>query len=202
MATHSRILTWRILWMEEPGRHGVAKSQTRLSTQMEPIAPASAGAVSPLCLYIYVHVIAFLMGLGYVSLSNPQSAAGGSDGPPRRLSCSCGGLGVAGTWVGVAVSSKCQGPFAPCGLFMWPPAGWPHFSCGSLQSQVREWGWELMSSERVGPEGPCPSALCWLNVGPCPASMSCRERLQGCDAWKSAPLRSHGQQASIDGLGE
>ena len=34
MATHSSILTWRIPWMEEPGRlqsMGVAKSQTRLS---------------------------------------------------------------------------------------------------------------------------------------------------------------------------
>ena len=30
MATHSRILAWRIPWTEEPGRtvHGVAKSQT------------------------------------------------------------------------------------------------------------------------------------------------------------------------------
>ena len=31
MATHSSTLTWRIPWMEEPGRlqfHGVAKSQT------------------------------------------------------------------------------------------------------------------------------------------------------------------------------
>ena len=36
MATHSSILAWRIPWTEEPGRatvHGVAKSQTRLSTQ-------------------------------------------------------------------------------------------------------------------------------------------------------------------------
>ena len=33
MATHSRILAWRILWTEEPGGlHGVTKSQTRLST--------------------------------------------------------------------------------------------------------------------------------------------------------------------------
>ena len=36
IATHPRILAWRILWTEEPGRwkaavHGVAKSQTRLS---------------------------------------------------------------------------------------------------------------------------------------------------------------------------
>ena len=32
MATHSRILDWKIPWMEEPGRlhtvHGVAKSRT------------------------------------------------------------------------------------------------------------------------------------------------------------------------------
>ena len=32
MATHSRILAWKIPWTEEPGRlqslHGVAKSQT------------------------------------------------------------------------------------------------------------------------------------------------------------------------------
>ena len=137
-----------------------------------------------------------------MSLTNPQSAAGGSDGPTRRLSFSCGSLGVVAAWVGAAVSSKCQGPSAPCGLFMWPPAGRPHFSCGSLGSQAREWGWEPMSSERVGPEGPCPSALCWLNVGPSPAAMSCRDRLQGCDAWKSAPLGSCRQQASIDGLEE
>ena len=35
MATHSSILAWRIPWTEEPGGatvHGVAKSQTRLST--------------------------------------------------------------------------------------------------------------------------------------------------------------------------
>ena len=35
MATHSSILTWKIPWMEEPGRlhivHGVAKSLTQLS---------------------------------------------------------------------------------------------------------------------------------------------------------------------------
>ena len=34
MATHSRILAWKIPWTEEPGRatvHGVAKSRTRLS---------------------------------------------------------------------------------------------------------------------------------------------------------------------------
>ena len=35
MATHSRILDWKIPWMEEPGRlhtvHGVAKGWTRLS---------------------------------------------------------------------------------------------------------------------------------------------------------------------------
>ena len=35
MATHSNILAWKILWMEEPGRlatvHGVTKSQTQLS---------------------------------------------------------------------------------------------------------------------------------------------------------------------------
>ena len=32
MATHSRIFTWRILWIEEPGwlSHRVAKSRTRL----------------------------------------------------------------------------------------------------------------------------------------------------------------------------
>ena len=28
MATHSSILAWRIPWTEEPGGHGVAKSQT------------------------------------------------------------------------------------------------------------------------------------------------------------------------------
>ena len=36
MATHSSTLAWTIQWTEEPGRslrvHGVAKSQTRLST--------------------------------------------------------------------------------------------------------------------------------------------------------------------------
>ena len=36
MATHSSILSWKILWTEEPGElhtvHEVAKSQTRLST--------------------------------------------------------------------------------------------------------------------------------------------------------------------------
>ena len=32
MATHSSILAWKILWTEEPDVHGVAKSQTRLST--------------------------------------------------------------------------------------------------------------------------------------------------------------------------
>ena len=31
MATHSSTLAWKIPWMEEPGVHGVAKSQTRLS---------------------------------------------------------------------------------------------------------------------------------------------------------------------------
>ena len=31
MATHSSILAWKIPWMEEPGRHGVTKSRTRLS---------------------------------------------------------------------------------------------------------------------------------------------------------------------------
>ena len=32
MAPHSSTLTWKILWMDEPGRlHGVAKGQTRLS---------------------------------------------------------------------------------------------------------------------------------------------------------------------------
>ena len=35
MATHSRTLAWKILWIEEPGRlhtvHGVAKIRTRLS---------------------------------------------------------------------------------------------------------------------------------------------------------------------------
>ena len=35
MATHSRILAWKIPWTEEPGGlhtvHGVAKSQTQLS---------------------------------------------------------------------------------------------------------------------------------------------------------------------------
>ena len=37
MATHSRVLAWRIPWTEEPGGgveatvHGVAKSQTQLS---------------------------------------------------------------------------------------------------------------------------------------------------------------------------
>ena len=30
MATHSRILAWRIPWTMEPGVRGVAKSQTRL----------------------------------------------------------------------------------------------------------------------------------------------------------------------------
>ena len=35
MATHSSILAWEIPWTEDPGRlivHGVAKSQTQLST--------------------------------------------------------------------------------------------------------------------------------------------------------------------------
>ena len=35
VATHSSILAWRIPWTEEPGGatvHGVAKSQTRLSS--------------------------------------------------------------------------------------------------------------------------------------------------------------------------
>ena len=32
MATHSSILAWRIPWTEEPGVHGVTKSQIRLST--------------------------------------------------------------------------------------------------------------------------------------------------------------------------
>ena len=36
MAAHSSILAWKILWTEEPDglhtAHGVAKSQTRLST--------------------------------------------------------------------------------------------------------------------------------------------------------------------------
>ena len=31
MATHSRILAWRIPWTEEPAVHGVSKSRTRLS---------------------------------------------------------------------------------------------------------------------------------------------------------------------------
>ena len=31
MATHSGILAWRVPWTEEPGVHGVTKSQTRLS---------------------------------------------------------------------------------------------------------------------------------------------------------------------------
>ena len=31
MATHSSILAWEIPWTEEPGRHGVSKSQTQLS---------------------------------------------------------------------------------------------------------------------------------------------------------------------------
>ena len=34
IATHSRILAWKILWTEEPDKiqsHGVTKSQTRLS---------------------------------------------------------------------------------------------------------------------------------------------------------------------------
>ena len=31
MAPHSSTLTWKIPWMEEPGRHEVAKSRTRLS---------------------------------------------------------------------------------------------------------------------------------------------------------------------------
>ena len=38
MATHSSILTWEIPWLEEPGGatvHGVAKSQTRLSTHAQ-----------------------------------------------------------------------------------------------------------------------------------------------------------------------
>ena len=30
MATHSSILAWRILWIEEPTVHRVAKSQTQL----------------------------------------------------------------------------------------------------------------------------------------------------------------------------
>ena len=30
-ATHSSTLAWKIPWTEEPGVHGVAKSQTRLS---------------------------------------------------------------------------------------------------------------------------------------------------------------------------
>ena len=36
VATHSSLLAWRIPWTEEPGQaivRGVAKSQTRLSTQ-------------------------------------------------------------------------------------------------------------------------------------------------------------------------
>ena len=41
MATHSRVLAWRIPWTEEPGGlqstvQGVAKSQTRLSTTEQP----------------------------------------------------------------------------------------------------------------------------------------------------------------------
>ena len=31
MVPHSRTLAWKIPWTEEPGRHGVAKSQTRLN---------------------------------------------------------------------------------------------------------------------------------------------------------------------------
>ena len=31
MGTHSSILAWEIPWTEEPGVHGVTKSQTRLS---------------------------------------------------------------------------------------------------------------------------------------------------------------------------
>lgn len=49
--------------------------------------------MSSLCLYIYVHVTAFLMGLRLRVTHEPQSAAGGSDGPTGRLSYSCGGLG-------------------------------------------------------------------------------------------------------------
>ena len=30
MATHSSILVWETLWTEEPGSHGVTKSQTQL----------------------------------------------------------------------------------------------------------------------------------------------------------------------------
>ena len=31
MATHSSIFAWTVLWTEEPGVHGVTKSQTHLS---------------------------------------------------------------------------------------------------------------------------------------------------------------------------
>ena len=31
MAPHSSTLAWKILWMEEPAVHGVAKNRTRLS---------------------------------------------------------------------------------------------------------------------------------------------------------------------------
>ena len=182
---------------------GVAESDTTERTaHMEPVEPGSAGAMSLLCLCIYVYATAFLMGLRLCVTHEPQSAAGGSDGPTARLSCSCGALGGSWNmgWGGCLL--QVPGSLCSCGLFTWPPAGRPHFSCGSLGSQAREWGWEPMSSERVGPEGPCPSALCWLNVGPSPAPTSCRECLQGCDAWKSAPLGSCGQQASTDGLGE
>ena len=34
MATHSSLLTWRIPWTGEPGRHEVAKIWTRLSTHV------------------------------------------------------------------------------------------------------------------------------------------------------------------------
>ena len=38
MATHSRILAWKITWTEEPGRltaHGVTKSQIWLNTHIK-----------------------------------------------------------------------------------------------------------------------------------------------------------------------
>lgn len=51
-----------------------------------------------------------------MSLSNPQSAAGGSDGPPRHLSCSCGGLG--GSWNMGWGGCLLQVPGSLCSL--WP----------------------------------------------------------------------------------
>ena len=76
---------------------GVAESDTtERITNAESVEPGSAGAVSLLCLCIYVHSTAFLMGLRLCVTHEPQSAAGGSDGPIARLSCSCGALG--GSW--------------------------------------------------------------------------------------------------------